>query len=57
MTPRAGLLAVTLAVIVAATLAPSAWSRLVRPLDRAVDPSLTFADRDGQALRVFLSDD
>ncbi len=57
MTPRAGVLAVTLVVIVAAALAPSAWSRLVRPLDRAVDPSLTVADRDGRALRVFLSSD
>lgn len=57
MTPRAGVLAATLVAIVAATLAPSAWSRLVRPLDRAIEPSLTVADRDGRALRVFLSAD
>lgn len=59
---RAAVLALVLAGIVAAAAAPAAWRGLTRPLDRAVDParlgpSLTVADRDGRALRVFLSPD
>ncbi|MEQ9334852.1 penicillin-binding protein 1C [Thalassobaculum sp.] len=57
MTRRAGILGLVLVAIVAASAAPAAWDRLTRPLDRAVDPSLTVADRDGRALRVFLSAD
>lgn len=57
MTRRAGILGLVLVAIVAASAGPSAWDRLVRPLDRAVDPSLTVADRDGRTLRAFLSTD
>lgn len=59
MRRRAGILgAALLALLAGALLAgPAAWESLTRPLDRAVDPSLTVADRDGRALRVFLSVD
>lgn len=57
MTRRAGILGLVLVAIAAATAAPAGWDRLVRPLDRAVNPSLTVTDRDGRALRMFLSAD
>lgn len=57
MTRRAAVLALVLVAIVAAAAAPAAWRRLTAPLDRPVGPSLTVADRDGRALRVFLSPD
>lgn len=58
MTPRrACLLATVLTVIAGIAAVPAAWGWLVRPLERAIDPSLTVTDRDGRALRVFLSAD
>lgn len=57
MMRRPAVLALVLAAIVAAAAAPAGWRGLTRPLDRAVHPSLTVADRDGRALRVFLSPD
>ena len=53
---QAGLLA-TVVFTVIAVMAPAAWGWLVRPLERATDPSLTVTDRDGRPLRVFLSAD